>query len=112
MNNVTIDEAESVDDPELLMEVLEAREQLEDASNEDEAKVVQDGSEGKKKSKNEISLAYIDLFIFFSNLNCAARMNSLVEDISKAFKNKDYPLAKKLTIQLRYWNNIRNAARD
>ncbi|CAG8495034.1 4387_t:CDS:2 [Paraglomus brasilianum] len=85
LNNVTIDEAESVDDPELLMEVLEAREQLEGASNEDEAKVVQDGSE--------------------------ARMNSLVEDISKAFKNKDYPLAKKLTIQLRYWNNIRNAAR-
>ena len=64
MNNVTIDEAESVDDPELLMEVLEAREQLEGASNEDEAKVVQDGSEGNKKSENEISLAYIDLFIF------------------------------------------------
>ncbi|ORX99775.1 Co-chaperone Hsc20, partial [Basidiobolus meristosporus CBS 931.73] len=86
LRGVQVDESESLDDPELLMEVLEAREELEDAQTEAEAENV--------KLAND------------------ARMKATIKELSLTFKNNDIDQAKALTTQLRYWVNIKKAVQD
>ncbi|KFH66282.1 hypothetical protein MVEG_08381 [Podila verticillata NRRL 6337] len=81
-----IHESESLDNPELLMEVMEARELLEDAQTEDE---VQD----------------------LKNVN-DARVQETCQGLSEAFKEKDLEKAKELAIKLQYWIRIQNVIRD
>ncbi|KAG0325798.1 hypothetical protein BG004_003114, partial [Podila humilis] len=85
---VPIHESESLDDPELLMEVMEARELLEDAQTEDE---VQD-----LKTQND------------------TRIKDTVQGLSQAFNKTpmDLEKAKELAIQLQYWIRIQNVIRD
>lgn len=46
MNNISISESESLQDQELLMEILDVREQLEEATNENNVKAIKNESEG------------------------------------------------------------------
>ncbi|KAI9016422.1 Co-chaperone HscB, C-terminal oligomerization domain-containing protein [Phycomyces nitens] len=81
-----VSESESLQDPELLMDVMEFREELEDAeTNEDVARL---------KTIND------------------EKYRQAVEHISEAFENKDYELAKEYTIQLQYWEKIRRVIID
>ncbi|KAK3810791.1 MAG: Co-chaperone HscB, C-terminal oligomerization domain-containing protein, partial [Benniella sp.] len=82
----SVHETESLDEPELLMEVMEARELLEDAQTEDE---IQD-----LKSQND------------------ARIKEAVDGLSKAFQSQDLEKAKTLAIELQYWIRIQNVIRD
>ncbi|CAG8632123.1 7416_t:CDS:2 [Cetraspora pellucida] len=77
-------ESESLEDPELLMKILDARERLEEAIDEDEAKNIKNESE--------------------------AKINEIITELSRAFKSNDLVQAKKLTVKLQYWYNIRDAA--
>ncbi|CAG8704172.1 4432_t:CDS:2, partial [Dentiscutata heterogama] len=61
-----------------------ARERLEEATNENEAKSIKDESE--------------------------VRINEIISKLSQAFKFNDLVRAKELTIRLQYWYNIREAA--
>ncbi|CAG8843625.1 28939_t:CDS:2, partial [Racocetra persica] len=70
--------------PELLMKVLDTRERLEEALDENEAKNIKDESE--------------------------AKINEIITELSQAFKSNDLVQAKKLTVRLQYWHNIREAA--
>lgn len=81
-----IHESESLNNPELLMEVMEARELLEDAQTEDE---VQD----------------------LKNIN-DARVQETCQGLSEAFKERDLEKAKELAIKLQYWIRIQNVIRD
>ncbi|KAF9903746.1 hypothetical protein EC991_003394 [Linnemannia zychae] len=81
-----IHETESLNEPELLMEVMEARELLEDAQTEDEVQEL--------KSVND------------------ARIKDTVAGLSKAFKSQDLEQAKTLAIELQYWIRIQNVIRD
>ncbi|KAG0319803.1 hypothetical protein BGZ97_001409 [Linnemannia gamsii] len=81
-----IHETESLNEPELLMEVMEARELLEEAQTEDE---VQD----------------------LKNVN-DARIKDTVEGLSRAFKDQNMEQAKTLAIELQYWIRIQNVIRD
>ncbi|KAF9102320.1 hypothetical protein BGX29_004733 [Mortierella sp. GBA35] len=81
-----IHETQSLNEPELLMEVMEARELLEDAQTEDEVQEL--------KSVND------------------ARIKDTVEGLSKAFKTQDLEQAKTLAIELQYWIRIQNVIRD
>ncbi|KAK0544651.1 molecular chaperone [Tilletia horrida] len=82
------DEADSLEDSELLMEVLELRERLEDASSE------QDAVEVREENRE--------------------RLNETLAHLSKAFgaSPPDLEQARKLTVELRYWLNIDKAARE
>ncbi|KAJ3010950.1 hypothetical protein HKX48_007120 [Thoreauomyces humboldtii] len=73
-------------DPALLMDVMEAREALEEAETEEDIKGI--------KAENE------------------ERLNATLRALSDAFRARDIPAARRLTIQLRYWVNIRQAATD
>ncbi|KAF9152549.1 hypothetical protein BG015_005106 [Linnemannia schmuckeri] len=81
-----IHESESLNEPELLMEVMEARELLEEAQTEDEVQEL--------KNVND------------------ARIKDTVEGLSKAFKGQDLEQAKTLAIELQYWIRIQNVIRD
>lgn len=81
-------EAESLEDPEVLMEVMELREELEDASSEEEAARV------REKNKK--------------------RLDATVQLLQKAFAQTppDVETARTAAVGLRYWSNIDKAARE
>ncbi|KAK9728994.1 molecular chaperone [Basidiobolus ranarum] len=86
LRGLQADESDSLDDPELLMEVLEAREELEDAQTDADVEQV--------KLAND------------------SRMKHTIQQLSHVFKENDIEKAKLLTIQLRYWVNIKKAIQD
>ncbi|KAJ9098897.1 hypothetical protein QFC19_006236 [Naganishia cerealis] len=83
-----ISETDSLDDPELLMDVMEAREELEEASTEEEVEKV-------KESNNE-------------------RIRETMEGLAGAFgaTPPDLTRAKTLAIELQYLKNLERAARE
>ena len=74
------DETAKVDDPELLMEVLEARERIEEAEEEED--LIQ------MKEENEV------------------RIQESIKALEQAFAEDNMELAKGETVKLRYWMNI------
>lgn len=81
--DVAEDETAKVEDPELLMEVLETRETIEDAQEEKDLEPL--------KQTNE------------------ARIDNSIEILEDAFKSDDMDLAKSESIKLRYWINIKES---
>lgn len=80
------DETAKVEDQELLMEVLEARETIEEAASEDDLAELRDGNE--------------------------ARLEESVHVLEQAFKDSDTQTAKREAVKLRYWVNIKESLRD
>ncbi|EMD85179.1 hypothetical protein COCC4DRAFT_34869 [Bipolaris maydis ATCC 48331] len=80
---VAEDETAKVDDPELLMEVLEARESIEEAEREEDLE--------EMRQRNE------------------ERIAQSTEVIDKAFKEDDLDAAKSEAVKLRYWVNIKES---
>ncbi|KAF7531149.1 hypothetical protein G7054_g9143 [Neopestalotiopsis clavispora] len=81
--DVAADETAKVDDPELLLEVLEAREQIEDAADESELEPL--------KAAN------------------AVREEESVAELERAFAAGDLEAAVRECVKLRYWVNIRES---
>lgn len=103
-------EAESLEDPEVLMEVMELREELEEASTEEEAAQV------RARNKGELILgcaAYKLAAYPFSPLT-AERLDATVDVLKEAFSKQppDTETARSAAVGLRYWNNIEKAARE
>lgn len=80
---VAADETATVEDPELLMEVLEAREQIEEAAREEDLTAM--------KAINE------------------ERVRASEATLEQAFKDDNVALAKSEAVKLRYWINIRDS---
>jgi molecular chaperone HscB len=80
---VAEDETAKVDDPELLMEVLEAREMIEEAESEEDLV-------GLKSENDE-------------------RIRRSEEVLERAFKEDDIDMAKEESVKLRYWINIKES---
>jgi molecular chaperone HscB len=72
-----------VEDPELLMEVLEAREAIEEAEQEEDLEGMRAQNEDRIKESEEI--------------------------IEEAFKEDDLARAKSEAVKLRYWVNIKES---
>ncbi|KAI9357533.1 Co-chaperone HscB, C-terminal oligomerization domain-containing protein [Pilaira anomala] len=83
---IRVNESDSLSDPELLMDVMEFREELEEVQSEDEL--------GPLKKRND------------------DKFQETVNNLSKAFKEKDYNRAKELTIELQYWQSIQSAIHE
>lgn len=81
--DVAEDERLKVEDPELLMEVLEAREAIEEAETEEEVLAMKESNEEK--------------------------INQSVAVLDKAFKEDDVETAKSEAVKLRYWVNIKDS---
>lgn len=80
---VAEDETAKVEDPDLLMEVLEAREMIEEAGSEEELV-------GLKEENEE-------------------RIRQSLEVLEQAFEDDDLSVAKSEAVKLRYWMNIRES---
>ncbi|KAI8148478.1 Co-chaperone HscB, C-terminal oligomerization domain-containing protein [Fennellomyces sp. T-0311] len=83
LEGVEVSESDSLHDPELLMEVMELREELDDVTSEEELAQV--------KRAND------------------AKYQETVQNLSEAFSKRDLDLAKELMVQLQYWETIRRA---
>ncbi|KAK8254739.1 putative chaperone [Phyllosticta capitalensis] len=83
---VAEDETLKIEDPELLMEVLEAREAIEEAEGEGEIRAM--------KEEND------------------AKVEHNVSVLDKAFREGDLETAKRETVKLRYWSNIQQSLQD
>lgn len=81
--DVAEDETAKVDDPELLMEVLDTREEIEGAAEEEEL-------DGLKKVNDE-------------------RIAASEKVLDSAFKEDDLKGAKEEAVRLRYWVNIKES---
>lgn len=77
------DETAKVEDPELLMEVLDTREEIEDAKEEEEL--------GELKQIND------------------ERIDASEKVLDKAFREDDMDTAKAEVVKLRYWVNIKES---
>ncbi|KAH7345898.1 Co-chaperone HscB, C-terminal oligomerization domain-containing protein [Pyrenochaeta sp. MPI-SDFR-AT-0127] len=80
---VAEDETAKVEDPELLMEVLEAREQIEEAQTEEDLVDMKTANEERIAESTKI--------------------------LERAFQNDDIQSAKSEAVKLRYWINIRES---
>ncbi|KAI4707515.1 hypothetical protein J4E89_007619 [Alternaria sp. Ai002NY15] len=80
---VAEDETAKVEDPELLMEVLDARESIEEAESEEDLVEMRERNEERIAESTEI--------------------------IDKAFKRDDLEAAKSEAVKLRYWVNIKES---
>ncbi|KAI4651565.1 uncharacterized protein J4E79_009045 [Alternaria viburni] len=80
---VAEDETAKVEDPELLMEVLDARESIEEAESEEDLVEMRERNEERIAESTEI--------------------------IDKAFKRDDIEAAKSEAVKLRYWVNIKES---
>jgi molecular chaperone HscB len=83
---VAEDETAKVEDPELLMEVLDAREQIEEAQSEED-------------------------LLEMKNTNYA-RIRGSEEVLSQAFEEDNIELARSEAVKLRYWVNIKESIDD
>ncbi|TKX22430.1 J-type co-chaperone JAC1 [Elsinoe australis] len=81
--DVAEDETAKVEDPELLMEVLETRETIEEAQAEEDLEPLKKSNEGRIEVSEEI--------------------------LGEAFKQDDMDKAKEEAVKLRYWVNIRES---
>lgn len=103
-------------DQELLMEILEAREALDEADSEEEIESI--------RSSNRGWFIFLDVLIFllrrFAQINMTAidfclytaKAEETIRNIAVAFTAKDLVHAKDLCIQLRYWRNVEDASKD
>ncbi|KAI7903536.1 uncharacterized protein BX663DRAFT_506799 [Cokeromyces recurvatus] len=80
---IEINEDDSLGDPELLMEVMEFREELEEVVNEKDLIPL--------KERND------------------AKHQEILNRLQDAFNKENYNLAKNLSIELQYWTSIQNA---
>jgi molecular chaperone HscB len=80
---VAEDETAKVEDPALLMEVLEAREQIEEAEKEEDLEEMKDTNDTRIRESESI--------------------------LEEAFKEDDIELAKSEAVKLRYWINIKES---
>jgi len=81
--DVAEDETAKVEDPELLMEVLDTREEIENAREEEEL--------GELKRVND------------------ERIEASEKTLERAFREDDMQLAKSEAVRLRYWVNIKES---
>jgi molecular chaperone HscB len=80
---VAEDETAKVEDPELLMEVLDARERIEEAASEEDLQ--------EMKTENDL------------------RIEESVNILEEAFERDDVAKAKNESVKLRYWVNIKES---
>ncbi|KAK7521836.1 Co-chaperone HscB, C-terminal oligomerization domain-containing protein [Phyllosticta citriasiana] len=83
---VAEDESLKIEDPELLMEVLEAREAIEEAEGEEEIRAM--------KEQNNV------------------KIDESVSVLDKAFREEDLETAKREAVKMRYWSNIQQSLED
>jgi molecular chaperone HscB len=81
--DVVEDETAKIEDPELLMEVMEMQEEIEEAETEQDL-------EGMKRHND-------------------GRIERSVENLEEAFKRDDIQSAKNEAVRLRYWINIKES---
>ncbi|CAO1624559.1 unnamed protein product [Sympodiomycopsis kandeliae] len=87
LNSIEVpSESDSLEDMNLLMKVMELRENLDEVTTEEEIQPIA-----------QINQEYYD---------------TTVKELGQAFENNDFETAKKKTVELRYWSNIAKVCRE
>lgn len=98
-----MNEGDSLSDPELLMEVMEFREELEEITTEKDLVPLKQRNDGKFIYKYKL-FAILTLLI--------EKYQEVVDKLTVAFNNEDYKSAKDFAIELQYLTSIKNAIHE
>ena len=101
LQGVQIHESESLNDTELIMEVMEARENLDNAESSEDVDRIRAENEG-------VELMFMNERILL--MMPVEKIDVLLPKLSSAFQEKDWETAKRETIKLRYLQSIDAAA--
>jgi molecular chaperone HscB len=95
-------ESEKLEDQDLIMQVMEARQAIEDTDDEEELQQLKKVNQGA----NPFHLAMIIIIIY------ADRISETVEEIRTLISKKDWNSTREATIRLKYWLGIDHAAQE
>lgn len=99
-------DGEDADHAEFIMEVMDARSELEDAQTEDEIKGV------RESNRSTSAMIFLECAIDYSSRLVSVRVNDEVQILQEAFAKGDTESALKATIRLRYWEGLETAAKE
>lgn len=115
MYETGISETDSLTDPTLLMEVMEAREELEGASTAEEVDSLRQQNDGTSLSIcRPTSLSSLLVNNLAPELTRLARIQETVDRLQAAFSQTppNMEQAKELAVQLKYWYTMEAAAKE
>lgn len=101
LEDIHISESESLDDPELILEIMEAREELESADSREDVERIREENQGIACDPEQFHVAEIVL---------AEKVNLLIPELSAAVAAKDWDTVKNATVKLKYLQSISAAA--
>ena len=104
LRGVRIEEQDKMEDPALLMEILEVREALEEAISEEEVQQIRQQNRGKycRGSEN---------YVLTSSADATADVLQTLEDCLSAPK-LDVDACKECLMRLRYMDNVENVCKE
>lgn len=99
------EETDSITDPMLLAEILEAREELESAATEEEVTAI-------REANHRASGVFFQSYV--SKLMMIEKVEATIASLTQAFSEDPPNLAeaKNLAVQLKYWQGLENAAKE
>lgn len=111
--NQSIEEGDRVEDPELLMEVMETREQIEEGSKEQvRTRTVYISIQRVQHHFMEISIFMFDCKVEAIWKRNKASIEECTANISKNFREKDFSAAKNNITRLQYLQRIEDTIHD
>lgn len=96
-----------MEDPELLMEILEVRESLEEAQTEEEVSVIREQNKGTLRA---LCAESFGLSAFLPSAEHTATLAALEQSLAES--QLDAPAAKSLLIRLRYQQGVEDICRE
>jgi len=102
---IQVNESDSLSDPELLMEVMEFREELEEAQSEADIKPLKARNDGNFNVCAYLNQTNQGTFFLYTTEKYAETVHKL----QLAFEKNDYESAKDLAVELQYLNSIKTA---
>lgn len=104
LHGVEESETEKLQDEEFIMQVMEARQEVEEASSPAEIDRIKEINKG----------GYLIIISLNSPLNFVPldRIDGTIRELATHIGEKDWEAARKLTVQLKYWLGIENAAKE
>ena len=103
------EEGETIEDPELLMEVMEARERLDDASSPEELQAMQ--QEYLAKQEACVQVPGLLRCVILTAAAVGVDAGHAVQELQRAFQQSDMQLAAQLTTKLRYISRTAEAVK-
>jgi molecular chaperone HscB len=120
LNGISIEETEGIKDPELLMKIMETREELEEATTESAVDLIRSSNLGSfffvhSSSSSSSSSSHLVIIKMMTKITTTEEIQKVVQELEIVFdeiKPPDLIKAKSLVMKLRYLDNVEGVCRE